>query len=507
MTPPEIDRRRKHKVEVVLDRIVVKARSPLAHRRQRRKRPRARQRRDARRVSPRTTSPSRNGKRSSTASTWPAANAAAASNRSRRIASRSTARSAGARVRRTRHANRRESRGAIARPQAHARRRRSRFGRTWRSLLAQAMLAALCAGTGMPLDVPFEQLTARQRRVILHGTGEQWFDVLPTNGEDGEEAAGRCSAFNSRGSIRRSKKRRVSRRSSACGWSIWSARSIARTCGGSRLRDDARRCASAIARSTTSAACRWAILQSEIERLEADAARAQDRRRIAARNHRPRAVPERCRPGISRRSRAARRRSPTAKRSGFAWPANSAAACAACCMCSTSRPSACIRATTRKLLAALHKLRDLGNTLLVVEHDREVIEHCDQDHRLRPRRGQFGGQIVADGTPDKLGKQAGSRHRTVSERAGRRLRCRRIAAWRKFEVQSSKFKVQSQSAKERSPTTATLNLEPETSNSAGPAIEVIGARHNNLREHRCQDSARHADGHHRAERQRQEFAD
>src|SRR5262249_2482588 len=43
--------------------------------------------------------------------------------------------------------------------------------------LAKAMLAALSRGTGIRLDVPFERLTARHRRLILHGTGEQWFEV------------------------------------------------------------------------------------------------------------------------------------------------------------------------------------------------------------------------------------------------------------------------------------------------------------------------------------------
>ena len=108
------------------------------------------------------------------------------------------------------------------------------------------------------------------------------------------------------------------------------------------------------------------------------------------------------------RSAGRRRRSPTARPSEFAWPASSAAACAACCTCSTSRRSACIRATTRGCSRRLQKLRDLGNTLLVVEHDREVIENCDHVLDFGPGAGRLGGQIVADATPDKLGKAAGS---------------------------------------------------------------------------------------------------
>src|SRR5439155_20073962 len=43
--------------------------------------------------------------------------------------------------------------------------------------IAKAMLESLGRGAGIPLDVPFERLSARHRRLILHGTGEQWFEV------------------------------------------------------------------------------------------------------------------------------------------------------------------------------------------------------------------------------------------------------------------------------------------------------------------------------------------
>ena len=48
-----------------------------------------------------------------------------------------------------------------------------------------------------------------------------------------------------------------------------------------------------------------------------------------------------------------------------------------------------------RLLAALQKLRDLGNTLLVVEHDREVIASADRLLDFGPGAGRLGGQIVA----------------------------------------------------------------------------------------------------------------
>ena len=61
-----------------------------------------------------------------------------------------------------------------------------------------------------------------------------------------------------------------------------------------------------------------------------------------------------------------------------------------------------------RLLKALHRLRDLGNTLIVVEHDKEVISNSDAICDFGPKAGVGGGEIVAQGTPDSLGKKSGS---------------------------------------------------------------------------------------------------
>ena len=54
-----------------------------------------------------------------------------------------------------------------------------------------------------------------------------------------------------------------------------------------------------------------------------------------------------------------------------------------------------------RLLAALRHLRDLGNTLVLVEHDREVIEAADHLVDFGPGSGEGGGRITASGPPDK----------------------------------------------------------------------------------------------------------
>jgi excinuclease ABC subunit A len=52
-----------------------------------------------------------------------------------------------------------------------------------------------------------------------------------------------------------------------------------------------------------------------------------------------------------------------------------------------------------RLIALLRRLRDLGNTVVVVEHDREIIEAADEVIDLGPRAGRLGGEIVFHGPP------------------------------------------------------------------------------------------------------------
>ncbi|MBP6002805.1 MAG: excinuclease ABC subunit UvrA [Pyrinomonadaceae bacterium] len=56
----------------------------------------------------------------------------------------------------------------------------------------------------------------------------------------------------------------------------------------------------------------------------------------------------------------------------------------------------------QRLLETLHTLRDLGNTVLVVEHDEETIQHADYVVDLGPLAGTHGGEVVATGTPAEI---------------------------------------------------------------------------------------------------------
>ncbi|MCY7313066.1 MAG: excinuclease ABC subunit UvrA, partial [Pseudoxanthomonas sp.] len=54
------------------------------------------------------------------------------------------------------------------------------------------------------------------------------------------------------------------------------------------------------------------------------------------------------------------------------------------------------------LLAVLHKLRDDGNTIVVIEHNLDVIKTADWVVDLGPEGGHRGGQVLASGTPEQI---------------------------------------------------------------------------------------------------------
>jgi excinuclease ABC subunit A len=62
----------------------------------------------------------------------------------------------------------------------------------------------------------------------------------------------------------------------------------------------------------------------------------------------------------------------------------------------------------RRLIDTLKHLRDLGNTLIVVEHDEETIRSADHVVDMGPGAGEHGGQVVAQGTPEQIERQATS---------------------------------------------------------------------------------------------------
>ena len=61
-----------------------------------------------------------------------------------------------------------------------------------------------------------------------------------------------------------------------------------------------------------------------------------------------------------------------------------------------------------KLISVLHRLCDSGNTLLIIEHNLDVIKTADYIIDLGPDGGDKGGNIIAKGTPEEVAKVKGS---------------------------------------------------------------------------------------------------
>ena len=98
-----------------------------------------------------------------------------------------------------------------------------------------------------------------------------------------------------------------------------------------------------------------------------------------------------------------------------------------------------------KLIGTLKRLRDLGNTVIVVEHDEETMENADYIVDIGPGAGIHGGRVVAQGTPDEIMRDPNSI--TGAYLSGRK----RIA------------------------------VPTERRSGNGNFLEVRGARHNNLK--------------------------
>ena len=61
-----------------------------------------------------------------------------------------------------------------------------------------------------------------------------------------------------------------------------------------------------------------------------------------------------------------------------------------------------------KLFIQLEKMIEAGNSILIIEHDTEVLSQCDWIIELGPEGGEEGGKVIAQGTPEDLRKHKAS---------------------------------------------------------------------------------------------------
>ena len=65
-------------------------------------------------------------------------------------------------------------------------------------------------------------------------------------------------------------------------------------------------------------------------------------------------------------------------------------------------------ADVHKLIEVLHRLADTGNTVVIIEHNLDIIKVADHLIDLGPEGGERGGEIIAEGTPEEICQCSGS---------------------------------------------------------------------------------------------------
>ncbi|MFH1268964.1 MAG: excinuclease ABC subunit A, partial [Planctomycetota bacterium] len=353
-----------------------------------------------------------------------------------------------------------------------------------------AMLEAFSHGTGIPIDVPFDELGGRHRRLIFHGTGEQWFDARDEG--RGTRSEGRLAPALVPGATdRRSILFRFQYKGLYPALEEASRVSPAfraklehlvdevecSVCGGSRLRDDA--AAVRLQHRTIDELCRLPLgrLLEEFTGWKLSASE----RKIAG--ELTREIRNRLQFLIDVGLEYLTLARPAPTLSGGEMQRIRLAGQVGSGLCGVlyvlDEPTIGLHPRDNgRLLNALKKLRDLGNTLLVVEHDREVVANADQLLDFGPAAGRNGGQVVAHGTPAQVAKQRDSV--TGPYLSGKKAipvpTNRRGERGEGREERESKRRKKS-SAKASSRAFSPSPLIPP----GGGWLEIVGAKHNNLK--------------------------
>jgi excinuclease ABC subunit A len=346
--------------------------------------------------------------------------------------------------------------------------------------VSQQMLAALSAHTGIPLDVPYERLSPRQRRTVLYGTGDEWLEVRGGGkAEGGRGKAKRAKRLAApagveddpaRGSIHfrfqfkglypaLEEASKLSARLRGLLEHLIDEIDCSE-CGGSRLRDDA--AAVRFRDATLDNMCRislgellarasgWKLAANEKKVAGELVREIENRLTFLVDVGLDYLTVGRAAPTLSG-GEAQRIRLASQVGSGLVGV-----------LYVLDEPTIGLhpRDNTR-LIAALKKLRDLGNTLLIVEHDREVVASADGLLDFGPGAGRLGGQIVAEGTPEQVARKRGSV--TGPYLSGKKA----IPVPKKRRIEGEKK--------------ANSGKSGLATGAKAPFLEVVGARHHNLK--------------------------
>ena len=346
--------------------------------------------------------------------------------------------------------------------------------RLWPDLaipLARQMLELFCKVTGIALNLPISQLDARQRRLLFYGTGERWFEVAG--------AAGLNSfAFQFKGLYPMLDE--ASRLSPQIRHRLQSLMGDVEcgSCGGSRLRDDA--ASVRFREKSIDGYCRLplGVLLSTVSKWGFDPRESKIAGELAREiQNRIQFLNDVGLDYLTLARGSATLSNGEAQRIRLASQLGSG-------LCGVlyvlDEPTIGLHPRdNRRLLGALHKLRDLGNTLIVVEHDREVIEECDEIFDFGPRAGMEGGQVVAFGTPAAIAKNPDSvtgpylsGKKSISIPTNRRPG---------LVIPESAILPEVKPSKGRKKKAALAPVVPPAA-IANQILGVVGARHNNLKD-------------------------
>lgn len=260
-----------------------------------------------------------------------------------------------------------------------------------KSALFQKILDALHAHVQLPLDVPFRELTAPQQRIVLYGTGERWLALADGSGMK-FQYKGLYPALDEASRVSFVYRQLLSDLTGEVACS---------TCRGSRLREDASavRFGGATLQDVSEqpldqalAFVRGVTLKGEHKRVAGDLLNEVEGRLSFLVDvgleyltlSRP----------LPTLSGGETQRIRLAGQIGRALTG---------VLYVLDEPTIGLhpRDNARLLKSLLH-LRDLGNTLILVEHDREVIEAADRLYDFGPGAGRFGGTVTAEGKPTEI---------------------------------------------------------------------------------------------------------
>jgi excinuclease ABC subunit A len=260
----------------------------------------------------------------------------------------------------------------------------------------RALLAAAAAHLGIDLDTPWRRLPKRAREALLHGLGEETFPMTLTR----------------RGGSERVKRRfdgvlgELARRAAAIGedaaeLAAWRSPAPCADCGGTRLRPEAR--AVRVGPYSLPELCALPIDEAEGALLSLELPPER------------RAVAERVLREIAERMRFLRDVGlgyltldrPSATLSGGEGQrirlATQVGSSLMGVLYILDEPSIGLHARDHaRLLESLARLRDMGNTVVVVEHDEATIRAADHVIDMGPGAGIHGGEVVAEGPPAEI---------------------------------------------------------------------------------------------------------